>query len=177
MCEVWRGDEERWALVDAQLDEFQRQALGIEFDLCDVPRDQFVPAGKAWQLCRSGQADPDRFGIFDMHGMWFIRGNLLRDLASLNKMQPLPWDSWGLMQTDDQDLSAEDMALLDRAAGLTLAGNEAFSEVRTIYGTDDRLHAPPLIRSHTTTGVRTIDITEHLGATHREVRCTQKMRR
>jgi hypothetical protein len=33
-------------------------------------------------LCRSGQPDPDTFGIFDMHGLWFVRGNFVRDVAS-----------------------------------------------------------------------------------------------
>jgi len=158
VCEVWRGDEVRWALVDAQLDAFQREALRIPFDPCDVPRDQFLVAGKGWQLCRAGQARPDRFGIFDMHGMWFIRGNLLRDLASLNKMELLPWDSWGLMELEDRDLSAEDMALLDRVAALTLAGNESFSEMRAIYTTDERLRVPPSVRSYAAGGVRMEEI-------------------
>ena len=46
------------------------------------------------QLCRAGQANPDLFGVFDMHGMWFIRGNVVRDLAALNKVELLPWDCW-----------------------------------------------------------------------------------
>ncbi len=31
-----------------------------------------------WQLCRSSKADPGAFGILDMHGLWFIAGNLIR---------------------------------------------------------------------------------------------------
>ena len=30
------------------------------FDPLDVPRDQFLVAGDAWQLCRAGKADPDQ---------------------------------------------------------------------------------------------------------------------
>jgi len=143
VCEVWRGDKGPWVLVDAQLDSFQCEALDIQFDPCDVPRDQFLVAGKGWQLCRGGQADPNRFGIFDMHGMWFIRGNLLRDLASFNKMELLPWDGWGLVEREDGELSAEDVALLDRVAALTLAGNEAFPEMRAVYETNAQLRVPP----------------------------------
>lgn len=71
------------------------------FDPLDLPPGQFVPASRAWQMCRSGEADAEKFGIFDMHGLWFIRCNLLRELAALNDAEMLPWDVWGLMKTDD----------------------------------------------------------------------------
>ncbi|MDY6875585.1 MAG: transglutaminase-like domain-containing protein [Chloroflexota bacterium] len=145
VCEYWNTDEERWVLVDAQLDALQRKALQIRFDPHDVPRDQFLVGGKAWQMCRTGEAAPDNFGIFDMHGMWFIRGDLVRDLVSLNKTEVLPWDSWGLIAKEEQGLSAEDTALLDHIAALTLAiavDDKAFSEVRAIYENDERLRLP-----------------------------------
>lgn len=161
VCEYWKVDEHRWVMVDAQLDEIQRKALQIEFDPCDVPHDQFLLAGKAWQLCRAGQADPDRFGILDMHGLWFIRGNVVRDLASLNKMELLPWDCWGLIdKKKDENLSPEDMSLLDLVATLTLAGNEAFHELHTTYE-DARLRVPSVTKSYTSSGVRTVRVKEN----------------
>jgi hypothetical protein len=158
VCEYWNAMEQRWVMVDAQLDELQRQVLGITFDPCDVPRDQFLPGGKGWQLCRAGQADPDCFGIFDMHGLWFVRGDMVRDLASLNKVELLPWDCWGLIEGEDKSLSEEDMALLDRVAALTLAGNEAFSEMRALYAGEARLRVPPVIRSWPTAVVQEVKI-------------------
>lgn len=143
VCEYWREDEQRWVIVDAQLDSLQCENLNIDFDPTDMPPGQFLPAGKAWQLCRDGQADPERFGIFDMHGMWFIRGNAVRDLLALNKVEILPWDGWGLIAKDEGIITSEDMAILDRIAELTLSGNRAFSEIRSIYKNDDRLHMPP----------------------------------
>ncbi len=133
-------------LVDAQLDEFQQNALGIKFSTCDVPRDQFLVGGQAWQMCRAGQADPDNFGILDMHGMWFIRGDLVRDLIALNKIEILPWDGWGLVSKDEQTLSVADMTLLDRIAELTVAvatDDAAFHEVCALYENDARLRMPP----------------------------------
>ena len=62
---------------DAQLDDLMLDVLKPDFDPLDVPRDRFIVGGKAWQLCRCGQADPDAFGIFDMHGLGFVRGDLL----------------------------------------------------------------------------------------------------
>jgi hypothetical protein len=158
VCEYWNATEQRWVMVDAQLDELQRQVLGITFDPCDVPRGQFLPGGKGWQLCRAGQAAPDCFGIFDMHGLWFVRGDMVRDLASLNKVELLPWDCWGLVEGEDKSLSEDDMALLDRVAALTLAGNEAFSAVRALYEGEARLRVPPVIRSWPTAVVQEIRI-------------------
>jgi hypothetical protein len=143
VCEYWKADEARWVLVDAQLDGFQRQALGISFNPHDVPRDQFLVGGKAWHMCRAGEADPDSFGIFDMHGMGFIRGDLVRDLLALNKIEILPWDGWGVMAKWDEQLSPDDVALLDRIAELTLVDDPAFAEVRAIYEEDARLRMPP----------------------------------
>jgi len=142
-CQYWNANETRWVTVDAQIDQFQRDALNLTFDTRDMPGGKFLPAGEAWQLCRAGKADPEAFGIFDMHGMWFIVGNLVRDLLSLNKIELLPWDGWGLMpEFKQQGFSDEYLELLDRLADLTLAGNEAFPEVRSFYENEERLKPP-----------------------------------
>lgn len=73
VVEYWNRDQNRWVLVDAQLDELQRHVLKIDFDVLDVPRDQFIVGGAAWQMCRSGEQDADKFGIFDMHGLGSVR--------------------------------------------------------------------------------------------------------
>jgi len=41
-------------------------------------------------MCRAGKENPDLFGILNMHGLWFIAGNVIRDLLSLNKTELLP---------------------------------------------------------------------------------------
>src|SRR5512144_1105420 len=55
VCEYWNETERRWVLVDAQLDELQCDALKIPFNTLDVPRDQFIVGGAAWNMCRAGQ--------------------------------------------------------------------------------------------------------------------------
>ena len=94
-------------------------------------------------MIRSGGADPDRFGIFEWHGQWFVQGDLVRDFLSLNKIELLPWDGWGLMAGPDQTVSAEDLELLDRMAALTLAGDSVFDDIRSLYAADPRLHTAP----------------------------------
>jgi hypothetical protein len=152
VCECWNANQQRWILVDAQLDELQREVLGIQFNTLDVPRDQFITGGRAWQMVRAGEADPDRFGIFEWHGQWFVQADLVRDFLALNKIQLLPWDGWGLMAGPGDAVPDADLALLDRIGALTLAGvaaggaaagNAAFDEVRALYASDPRLHTRP----------------------------------
>jgi hypothetical protein len=147
VCEHWNEAEGRWVLVDAQLDEFQCEALNISFNPLDVPRDQFIVGGAAWGMCRSGQADPEQFGIFDMCGIDFVKGNLLRDLAALNKVELLPWDCWGLILTETATLPPDDLSLLDHLAELTCADVPSFETVRQIYENDPRLRVEESIHS------------------------------
>jgi hypothetical protein len=160
VCEYWNAPEGRWVLVDAQLDDLQSTKLSISFSPLDVPRNQFIVGGKAWQLCRTGKADPDTFGIFDMHGLWFVRGNFVRDLAALNKVELLPWDSWGMIETHDEELSSDDLIFLDRLAEQTCDDVPQFNLVRACYEHDERVRVPPQIHSYLQQGVETIDLAD-----------------
>jgi hypothetical protein len=98
-------------------------------------------------MCRAGRADAKNFGLTHIReaGLWFIAGNVVRDFASLNRMEALPWDVWGLMEMGDDALTDDKKALLDRVAALTLAGDNAFPEIRKLYQSDDRLRMPPVV--------------------------------
>ena len=146
VTETWNGEQARWMLVDAQLDALQRDAMQIAFDPLDVPRDQFIVGGLAWQMARRGQADPDAFGIFDMHGLDFVRGNLVRDVASLNKMELLPWDCWGIIVKEQLD--PDDLAMLDEVAALTAGDVPDFEAVRVRYESDARLRMDGTLLSY-----------------------------
>jgi hypothetical protein len=148
VAEHWDGSERRWRLVDPSLDDQTIQEKDISFDALDVPRDRFLVAGKAWEICRAGQADPNSFGFEDMRGLWFVRGNLVLDWAAQNKMELLLWDSWGLMLRGTEMPTDDGANLLDKVAILTQAGNEAFAEMRTVYEAEPGLKVPPVIRSY-----------------------------
>ncbi|MBN1430669.1 MAG: transglutaminase domain-containing protein [Anaerolineae bacterium] len=147
VCEVWNAEQNRWVMFDAQIDERQREFFHLDFDPSDMPPDKFLVGGEAWRRCRAGEADPNTFGILDMWGLWFVCGDLMRDFAALNKVELLPWDCWGLLDQSFDDLTEEEMALLDRAAALSTAGDTAFDEIRGTYENDDRLRVPPVITS------------------------------
>jgi len=144
LCQYWNATEERWKIVDAQLDELQRKVLNIRFDPCDVPEGLFLPGGKAWQLCRQGKADPGAFGIFNIKGMWFIGCDMIFDTMSLNKIESHPWDIWPMMPEYRQtEFSQDYLVAMDHLATLTGGLDPGFAEVRLIYQSDKRLQPPP----------------------------------
>lgn len=147
VCEHWNAAEARWVLVDAQIDDVQRAALKPDFDVLDVPRHRFVIAGDAWAQCRAGEADPSKFAMFDMRGLWFISGNVLRDFAALNNMEMLPWDDWGAMIGigPDEPLRDDQLALFDRLAAITRSPDARFAELRQLYEGDERLRVPAVV--------------------------------
>ncbi len=116
VLEYWHDADKRWVMVDAQMDELQQNALKLAFDPLDMPPGAFVTGGEAWLMARRGEADPDCFGIFEWHGMDFIKGNLLRDLLSFNKFEVLPWDFWGVLQKPAAEMSDAELAKLDQMA-------------------------------------------------------------
>ncbi|MGH9080402.1 MAG: transglutaminase-like domain-containing protein [Acidimicrobiales bacterium] len=154
VVEHWNGD--RWVMVDSQIDDFQRKAIGLVADPGDLPEGLFLTAGEAWMKARAGIEDAERFGILDMWGQWFIRGNVARDLAALNKVEMLPWDGWGtLARTGETECDDE---YVDAAAALALSDD--FAAVRHRYEFDPALHVPCRITSYLAAGPMEVDIPE-----------------
>jgi hypothetical protein len=147
VCEYWNEAEARWTLADAQLDEVWQRNLGFAFDPMDVPRDQFVVAADAWTQCRSGKADPAKFGIFvgEQRGLWFIAAELIRDVAAFGKVEMLPWDGWGAMPHPGQQLDAGQLAFFDRLAALTTNSDAAHQELRALSEKDERVRVPKTV--------------------------------
>ena len=153
VCEVWDAARGDWRLVDAQIDTIQREAMRPAFDPLDVPRNQFLVAGAAWQRCRTGEADAQAFGIMDLRGLWFVRGNVVRDLAALTKRELLPWDGWGLMATQ-ADSSASELALLDQVAALTQDADGRHDELLRVQSSEPGLRVPPTVISFNLNGAK-----------------------
>src|SRR5690606_14680958 len=89
-----------------------------------------------------------------MRGLWFVRGNLVRDIAALAKMELLPWDCWGLIDEEKSKIDAEALALLDHAARLALAGDDLLEELLALYNREPRLRVPVVINSYPAQGVQ-----------------------
>ena len=146
IVQYWRPGERRWVMVDAQLDALQRDQLRVDFDTTDLPSGRFLPAGQAWRMCRDGEVDPEKFGILGMSGRWFVRGNVVRDLLALNKLEVSPWDTWRLAARNDGEITDAGLALCDRIASVTHANDVDLAEVRALYETIEDVHLPPWLR-------------------------------
>ncbi len=142
VVEFWNG--QAWQLCDSEIAQQY-----FDFNVIDVPRDRFIVAGQAWQMCRAGKADPDLFGlgsVAPIKGWSFIRTRMLEDLAALNKIELLCWDTWAYDGEQDQ-LSEADLALLDHLAEVTQQGDAGFAEVRRLFNEDERLRLPEQFNS------------------------------
>jgi hypothetical protein len=134
VVERWSDADERWARTDPEV-------LGLSF--VPTPEDlapgEFLTGGEAWRLCREGTADPSRFGVVGAPHAWGIaevRGNAVRDLAALNKVEMLPWDEWGRMGASYRGETGADYdALIDTVAETCAADDP--ETIRALYATED----------------------------------------
>jgi hypothetical protein len=128
-------------MADAQLDETWRTMVAFEGDRFAITPTEFVTAGHAWQAWRRGALDADRCGLsaIDEHGTYWIAANLRLDLASLNKVEMLPWDVWGEGWPPGEQPTDAQLECFDRVAELTVDPDYSFAELRRRYGTDESL--------------------------------------
>jgi hypothetical protein len=155
VTEYWSAEAERWILTDADLSDAAMAAGGLRFDAADVPREQLVFAGEAWLLLRSGAAEPLRFGDDpDAYGLDFVRGQLLRDAASLCRVEVGAFDSWGL-SAQAHVPNEDELALLDRLAELTTAAVDGpAAPVRELCAATPGLKPPAALSSDAPEGER-----------------------
>jgi hypothetical protein len=83
-----------------------------------------------------------------MHGIEFVRGDLLRDFLALNKVEILPWDGgWGYMVELEPERVAPVYALMDRVAELIMAADASAADhdwaaIRALYEQDAGFRPP-----------------------------------
>jgi hypothetical protein len=147
VCEYWKADEGRWALLDSQFDDVFIRNLAIRHDIHDVPRDQFLTSPEAWHRCRGGELDPAAFGIefSQLRGLWFVASSLIRDLATLNGCEVLPWDVWGAQPPIDAELSDRELAFFDEIALLTSDPDANLDALRQRFAEDARVRLPDTV--------------------------------
>lgn len=147
ITEYWDGAA--WRLMDPELTPGVRRHFGVTFDPCDVPRDRFVTAGLAWLGVRSGRIDPATCGVSTagITGAWYVAGNVVRDLAALNKREMLPWDHWGLARDAriGSGLTEAILARVDAVAALIGAADRGWTALRDMYDREDALRVPRVV--------------------------------
>ena len=154
IVEYWNKNLNRWCFIDPRTTEslIKKQQMSIDFDLLDVPSDKLIVAGLAWQMARKDPSLADRFCSMPMdknRGFWYIRDKLIQDVASLNNVEMLLWDGWGLMLKDHDFMNDyEQVEFLDYLADLTVDPNNNLEEIKHIYKTDMVLTVPKKIISY-----------------------------
>jgi hypothetical protein len=150
VCEYWDGG---WRLLDAQLDEAAVRDLRLGFAPTDVPREQFVDASSAWCGFRAGDLDVTRMGLspLGLAGDWFVAGNVMLDVAALNKEEMLPWEKWSVGRElgPGQPVPRRWVEAFDEVTGL-LRGRPDAALARRVYGEHDWLRTTPRVVSFLT---------------------------
>ena len=133
ITEYWHAEDKRWVRIDSEI--LGGSVLAVPEDLCPG---QFLTGGEAWQAFREGDIDAAHFGVFGTAnwGPGEIRGNAIKDLAALNKVEMLPWDEWGRMVVSYKGQTGADYdELLDRIAAVCAADDP--SVVADLYACDE----------------------------------------
>jgi transglutaminase-like putative cysteine protease len=142
VTEYRHHNDGRWVRVDS---EVIGQSILANPD--DLGAGQFLTGGEAWAAYRGGRIDAAQFGVHGT-GNWGpaeIRGNTVRDLAALNKVEMLPWDEWGRMDASYKGETGADYdELLDTIATVCAADDP--SAVADLYATADLRVPTELIR-------------------------------
>lgn len=142
ICEYWSDEGSYWVRVDPQLDAVQREALAIGFDPLDIPVDDYLYAGEVWVMCRRGRVDPDRCGIVDLSGLGFIKGNIVRDILALNRIEAMPWDTgWGILSAGiSEEIERDELGYIDRLA--RCSANTLVHLAHSFFKDDERIRFP-----------------------------------
>jgi hypothetical protein len=172
VAEVWDEREERWRLVDGEMNAgWTPEVNGRTVDWLDLTDDQFVTGPRAWQAARAGDSDPERhvvapdLDIPALRGWAYIAHNVIHDLAALNKTEMLLWDAWGMQLSAGGGLvPAADAALLDEVSAVTADPGGDDGALAGI-GARDGLRVPPVVTSFDPNGgpPRQVDVSRALG--------------
>jgi hypothetical protein len=129
VVEYW--DRDRWIVIDPD------SARDV------VAPNEFHHGGLAWRFCRAGSEDPSRHGNYELWGWGELRGSLVADLGSLNKVEVGDWETWcDWIDVEEKDQPTADLdPYLDTLADL-VADDGAFDQLQRRFRQDGRLRPP-----------------------------------
>jgi excinuclease ABC subunit A len=141
VTEYWDG--EKWCYADPQLDDVQTKILKIDFDTSNFSRDLFLNAGEVFKEFNKKEHPPEVFGIADWRGERFVRNKLIMDLASINKVEVLAWEGWGVCSKNKNKLTKADFELFKVLADLLEKEDiDSFKQCRKLFKNHPDLKRP-----------------------------------
>ncbi len=140
ITEYWHDVDNRWVRVDTQ-----HLSNSFVAHPEDLRPGEFLTGGEAWTLCRQDRIDAAAFGVGGTKnfGPGEIRGNAIRDLAALNKVEMLPWDEWGRMTASYRGETGADYDELIDTIARVCAADEPLA-LAGLYASQD-LQVPPVL--------------------------------
>lgn len=138
ICEYWNEKENKWNIVDAQINDIQMLGLNLKRDKIDftnLKKGEFFPAGILWKLYRLGLLDGNLCGYSldeGKVGEYYIRGNMLRDFFALSKIE-YNYSETNKLMGREYSLKEEELLILDKIADLTASVDSKFDELRDFY--------------------------------------------
>ncbi|MEU7973849.1 transglutaminase domain-containing protein [Micromonospora sp. NPDC049089] len=105
---------------------------------CALLRYRGIAARARCGFATYGRIDAAQFGVYGTEnwGPAEIRGKAIKDLAALNKVEMLPWDEWGRMDTSYQGKTGPEYdALIDKIAAVSATDNHG--AIADLYVSED----------------------------------------
>jgi hypothetical protein len=110
---------------------------------------------------RAAELDPAKMGlsVLGLTGTWFVVGNVMLDVAALNKEEMLPWEKWSIGRDcgPGHELASEWAEQLDQVARL-LAGAPDAPLAQRVYRERDWLRVTPTVLSMLRGGPVEVDL-------------------
>ncbi|HVE93111.1 MAG TPA: transglutaminase-like domain-containing protein [Actinomycetota bacterium] len=142
IIEYWHPETDRWTRLDPEYGDDWFGARDPAATSESTAGTKYLSGTEAWQKCRSGELDPNRFKMGGVNwGIGEVRGSVLYDFAALNKDEMLPWDVWAQMEPayrSETDAAYDD--LLDDASATAIAGD--LEAIRRLYENREELQVP-----------------------------------
>lgn len=132
----------RWVRIDS---EILGDSLVAKPE--DLAAGEFLTGGEAWTAFRDGRIDAAQFGVYgsENRGPAEIRGNAVKDLAAVNKVETLPWDEWGRMAASYQGKTGPDYdVLIDTIAAVCITDDHG--AIADLYASQDFAVPAELLR-------------------------------
>ena len=141
VIEHWDDGRRRWTRLDVE-----HLGADVPASTADLQDGEFLTGGEAWRSYRAG-ADGMTFGVPGTTHAWGpaeIRGNAIRDLAALRKLEMLPWDTWGRMTASYQGKTGPEYdALMDTIAATTATDDD--EAIASLSMSEDLAVPPELV--------------------------------